>query len=51
MTKGTALVVVEAMKMEHTVTAPRDGRVKSVAFGVGDLVDEGAELLVLEDVA
>ncbi len=50
-TKGTALVVVEAMKMEHTVTAPRDGRVKSVAFCVGDLVDEGAELLILEDVA
>ncbi len=48
-TKGTALVVVEAMKMEHTVTAPRDGRVKALNFGVGDLVDEGAELLVLED--
>ena len=48
-TKGTALVVVEAMKMEHTVAAPRDGRIKAINFAVGDLVDEGAELLVLED--
>jgi len=48
-TKGAALVVVEAMKMEHTVAAPRDGRVKALKFAVGDLVDEGAELLVLED--
>ncbi len=47
--KGDALVVVEAMKMEHTVAAPREGQVKSVRFAVGDLVDEGAELLVLED--
>ncbi|MEP9379628.1 acetyl/propionyl/methylcrotonyl-CoA carboxylase subunit alpha [Aquabacter sp. CN5-332] len=47
--KGDALVVVEAMKMEHTVAAPREGTVKSVRFAVGDLVDEGAELLVLED--
>jgi len=49
--KGAALVVVEAMKMEHTVAAPREGRVKAVNFAVGDLVDEGAELLVLEDLA
>ncbi|MGU3496453.1 acetyl-CoA carboxylase biotin carboxylase subunit [Xanthobacteraceae bacterium A53D] len=49
--KGAPLVVVEAMKMEHTVTAPRDGRVKSVHFSVGDLVDEGAELLLLEESA
>jgi 3-methylcrotonyl-CoA carboxylase alpha subunit len=47
--KGDALVVVEAMKMEHTVAAPRDGVVGSVRFAVGDLVDEGAELLILED--
>ncbi|WP_348831829.1 acetyl/propionyl/methylcrotonyl-CoA carboxylase subunit alpha [Xanthobacter sp. KR7-225] len=48
--KGAPLVVVEAMKMEHTVAAPRDGRVKALKFAVGDLVDEGAELLVLEEV-
>ncbi|TCT06614.1 acetyl-CoA carboxylase biotin carboxylase subunit [Aquabacter spiritensis] len=47
--KGDALVVVEAMKMEHTVAAPRAGTVKSVRFAVGDLVEEGAELLALEE--
>ncbi|QTL05328.1 acetyl/propionyl/methylcrotonyl-CoA carboxylase subunit alpha [Aquabacter sp. L1I39] len=49
--KGAALVVVEAMKMEHTVAAPRAGRVASIRFAVGDLVDDGTELLVLEDPA
>ncbi len=47
--KGDPLMVVEAMKMEHAIAAPRDGVVKSVRYGVGDLVDDGAELLVLED--
>ncbi|MEX0941839.1 MAG: biotin carboxylase N-terminal domain-containing protein [Pseudomonadales bacterium] len=43
--KGTPLAVIEAMKMEHTVHAPVDGIVGEVHFGVGDLVDEGRELL------
>ena len=46
--KGAALVVVEAMKMEHTITAPRDGVVKSIRFAVGDHVAEGAEWLEIE---
>jgi acetyl-CoA/propionyl-CoA carboxylase biotin carboxyl carrier protein len=37
-TAGQALAVVEAMKMEHTVTAPRDGRVKDVPVRTGDRV-------------
>lgn len=45
--RGQALVVLEAMKMEHTIVAPADGIVASVGYGVGDLVEEGAELLVL----
>lgn len=45
--RGQALVVIEAMKMEHTIMAPADGIVASVGYGVGDLVEEGAELLVL----
>ncbi len=45
--RGEALMVLEAMKMEHTVAAPADGVVGEVRFAVGDLVDEGAELLVL----
>ena len=45
--KGQALAVVEAMKMEHTLTAPRDGTVAELLYGVGDAVAEGAELLRL----
>lgn len=42
---GTALIVIEAMKMEHTVTAPTDGMVGQVVFQVGDQVSDGAQLL------
>ncbi|HEX3501152.1 MAG TPA: acetyl/propionyl/methylcrotonyl-CoA carboxylase subunit alpha [Stellaceae bacterium] len=45
--RGQVLVVLEAMKMEHSVTAPSDGIVERVNYAVGDLVEEGAELLVL----
>jgi 3-methylcrotonyl-CoA carboxylase alpha subunit len=45
--RGAALVVLEAMKMEHSVAAPGDGIVERVAVAVGDLVEEGVELLVL----
>ena len=38
--KGAPLFVVEAMKMEHVVVAPRDGTVEGVAVSVGDQVDE-----------
>ncbi|MFD2263516.1 acetyl-CoA carboxylase biotin carboxylase subunit [Lacibacterium aquatile] len=46
--KGQPLMVVEAMKMEHTIAAPRDGVVQTIRFSAGDLVDDGAELLTLE---
>ena len=42
---GTPLVVLEAMKMEHTICAPADGRVDTIHFSVDDLVEEGIELL------
>jgi 3-methylcrotonyl-CoA carboxylase alpha subunit len=45
--RGQPLVVIEAMKMEHTVTAPADGVVEAVRFAPGDLVEEGAELIAL----
>ncbi|HEX3535706.1 MAG TPA: biotin/lipoyl-containing protein, partial [Stellaceae bacterium] len=45
--RGQPLMVIEAMKMEHTVTAPADGVVEAVRFASGDLVEEGAELVVL----
>lgn len=43
--KGTPLVIMEAMKMEHTISAPRDGVLAEIFYRVGDLVNEGAELL------
>jgi 3-methylcrotonyl-CoA carboxylase alpha subunit len=43
--KGQALAVMEAMKMEHTIAAPADGTVAELLYAPGDQVDEGAELL------
>ena len=43
--KGDALLVMEAMKMEHTIRAPADGQVVSFYYSAGELVDGGAELL------
>jgi 3-methylcrotonyl-CoA carboxylase alpha subunit len=45
--KGQALLILEAMKMEHTITAPVDGTVKEVHYAAGDQVLEGAELITL----
>ncbi len=42
---GTPLLVMEAMKMEHTIRAPQDGQVEAFYYQPGDLVDGGAELL------
>ncbi|MBT9503566.1 MAG: acetyl/propionyl/methylcrotonyl-CoA carboxylase subunit alpha [Burkholderiaceae bacterium] len=47
-TRGQPLAVMEAMKMEHTITAPRDGVVAELMFGVGDQVGDGAALLSLQ---
>ena len=47
-TRGAALVVLEAMKMEHTITAPADGTVATVPVVVGDMVEEGAVLVSLD---
>ena len=49
--KGQALAVMEAMKMEHTIAAPRDGVVGEVLYAPGDQVTEGAELLRLDAAA
>ncbi len=46
--KDDPLLVMEAMKMEHTIRAPADGVVKEFYFKAGDLVDGGAELLSFE---
>ena len=46
--KGDTLLVMEAMKMEHTIIAPSDGSVTEFYFQAGDLVDGGSELLAFE---
>jgi 3-methylcrotonyl-CoA carboxylase alpha subunit len=46
--KGAALMILEAMKMEHTIAAPARGIVTAVNFGVGERVSEGADLLDID---
>ena len=46
--KGAPLLVLEAMKMEHTISAPRAGTVKGFRYAPGDQVSEGAELVDFE---
>lgn len=43
--RGTTLLVLEAMKMEHSLVAPADGVVEAVHCEEGDQVTEGAELI------
>ncbi len=43
--RGTPLVILEAMKMEHTINAPCDGTVIQMNYKVGALVNDGAPLL------
>jgi propionyl-CoA carboxylase alpha chain len=46
---GEALVVMEAMKMEHIISAPSEGTVRAIFVVIGQQVDNGAVLLTLED--
>lgn len=46
---GDRLAILEAMKMEHTLTAARDGRVAEVLARAGDQVEAGAPLIRLDD--
>jgi biotin carboxyl carrier protein len=46
--EGELLIVLEAMKMELPIRAPRDGVVKTVRFAKGDLVPPGVNLLEFE---
>lgn len=49
--KGQRLAVLEAMKMEHTLAAGRDGTVAEVLAGEGSQVEAGAPLILLEEEA
>lgn len=46
---GDRLIVLEAMKMEHTIHAPTDGILKEIFYAVGAQVNEGEELLSLSE--
>ena len=46
--RGQVLLVLEAMKMEHSIRAPRDGVVRALFYRTGDLVDAGVVLAELE---
>jgi len=46
--KGAPLLILEAMKMEHTIAAPAAGTVKAFHFTVGEQVSDGAELVEFE---
>ena len=49
--KGKPLLIMEAMKMEHTIAAPHDGKVQELLYAIGDQVAEGAQLLAFEATA
>ena len=46
--KGAPLLILEAMKMEHTIAAPAAGQLKRFRFAIGEQVAEGMELVELE---
>jgi len=47
--KGQPLMILEAMKMEHTIASPRDGVIERVAFGENELVPADAVLVAFRD--
>ena len=46
--KGDDLLVLEAMKMEHSIKAPYDGKVLNICFSEGEMVDGQVNLIELE---
>lgn len=49
--KGTPLLVLEAMKMEHQIVSPRAGTVKAIHCSVGELVQPGVDLVSVDEPA
>ena len=47
--RGQQVAIVEAMKMEHVITADRDGVVRAVTMSVGDVVREGYPIVFIEE--
>ena len=46
--KGDTLIILEAMKMEHAITASRDAVISDVPFAIGEQVTEGTELVLFK---
>lgn len=46
--KGDVLLIMEAMKMEHKIIAPKDGQLKKIFYQEGDRVSQGADLIAME---
>lgn len=46
--KGEAILILEAMKMEHSIRSDKDGKVKKINFQVGELVQGGVTLAEVE---
>lgn len=46
--KGDGLIVLEAMKMEHTIYAPHDGTITEILYDLGAQVPEDAQLIILD---
>jgi geranyl-CoA carboxylase alpha subunit len=46
--KGDILLIIEAMKMEHRISAPTDGKIAAVYYQVGQTVQAGVKLLDLQ---
>ena len=46
--KGETILILEAMKMEHSIRSDKDGKVKKINFQVGELVQGGVVLAEVE---
>ena len=46
---GQALLIMEAMKMEHRITAPKDGIIETIHFQVGERCEQGDSLITMVD--
>tara|TARA_B100000131_G_scaffold55958_1_gene51177 strand:- start:6640 stop:6840 length:201 start_codon:yes stop_codon:yes gene_type:complete len=45
---GQPLLLMEAMKMEHKIVSPSDGTIENLLCNIGDRVDQGAVLIVVD---
>ncbi len=48
-TRGQPLLILEAMKMEHTIAAPAEGKIAAINAAVGEQVNEGVVLVTFEE--